>query len=171
MDIVDTYKEVGKCHRQITGFVNTLLADVCKDLQMISRTPQQLSLLEALCNVSWWESYIPKHKELKDYRRPTKNAVLQQDLADYLGFEPPTVCAMLLRLEAEDSSLITKYNNTSGKWRAVWVEITPYGEKLTEKIRQGVNRKIRQMNLSELSADCISELKAFSNSLDSVKPV
>ena len=171
MNIVDTYKEVGKCHRQIVRFVNTLLADVCKELQIISRTPQQLSLLEALCNVSWWENYIPKHKELKEYRRPKKNAVLQQDLADYLGFEPPTVCAMLLRLEAEDSSLITKYNNTSGKWRAVWVEITPYGEKLTEKIRQSMNRKIRQMNLSELSADCISKLKAFSNSLDSVKPI
>ena len=168
MNLLEVYKEIGKCHRLLAGFFNSLLASVCQELGAEVKTPQQFFILEALCDVAWWESYIPKHKELKEYKRPMEKAVLQQDLADYLDIEPPTACATINRI---DSELIVKHTNRSGKWRAVWVEITPYGEKLTCKIRQGINRKLRRMNLPEISAEEIRGLQAIEESLDSRKPV
>ena len=89
-------------------------------------------------------------------------------MADYLGLEPLIACATINRI---DSELIVKHTNRSGKWRAVWVEITPYGEKLTCKIRQEIDRTLRRMNLPEISAEELRGLQAIKEAIDRRKPI
>lgn len=152
MDVFEAYRMANICSKRLNSTVNSLLADICGQIGVGCLTAQQYLILEALDDVSWWDAYAPRHKELESCPRPSPGMVLQQDLAGYLASEPTTVCACAKRLEAA-GGYISRQANQSGKWRAVWVGLSPEGKRVFSLLRPRLISALKGIGFAPKAAD------------------
>lgn len=156
MTLLEICKKVNTCNKLLISIVTPILVKVSNELEIENITFPQYLALTALSDVKWWEAYIPKHPELTsgEYSRPTENAVVQYDLADYLSSDKVTLLSLVKRME-QQGNFITRYNQDKGKWRAVWIELTEEGRELfatvQEKLNAELDAELKKLDLPNIS--------------------
>ena len=143
MTLLEICKKVNTCNKLLISIVTPILVKVSNELGIENITFPQYLALTALSDVKWWEAYIPKHPEITsgEYSRPTENAVVQYDLADYLSSDKVTLLSLVKRME-QQGNFIARYNQGKGKWRAVWIELTEEGRELFATVQEKLNAEL-----------------------------